>query len=393
MMFNDLFGISSSDSSLTPISKYVIDGVLNIDAPNWSALNKEYTKEELIEFLVTEVTSGNMKFPYREITLDDARNDFVLLSDSKPEEFEYAKVCTRFDYTYPIQDKYIKGMNVGNLASDYFQQKNRFKCEGHGNPSPIRTWNTPEFLYTLFKALWTLKCTNVNSSTIRTIIALRKYTASQFKPSVAKTIYEKYNSQDVIDFSAGWGDRLCGFYATKHAKSYIGIDPNTDVYKCYFTQANFYKGLTTPKEVTFINQPAEEVVLGEEIADTIFTSPPYFNAEKYTTDSTQSFKRYKTIDSWLTGFMFPTLTTMCKALKVGGHLIINISDVYTNGTRHKICDPMNDFLSQIDGMEFVEAYGMKMAKRPNSLADDGNPDTTFIEPVWVWTKTKHLENG
>lgn len=393
MVYNDLFGMFEPTATTTPIGKYVVGGRLNIDTAEWTDLNSKYTNEDIINFLVEEVTSGNIKFPYRDITMDDAMRDFISLCDYSPEPLVEGKICTRFDYEYPIKDLYIVGNNVGLVASDYFQQQNRFKCEGHGNPSPIRTWNTEEFLRTLFKALWTLKVPNVNSSTLRTIIALRKYTASQFKPAVAKLIYKKYNAKNVIDFSSGWGDRLCGFYATEGTESYIGIDPNTDVYKCYYNQVKFYKSLTKEKQVQLINLPAEEVELGEEIADTVFTSPPYFNAEKYTTDSTQSFKRYKTVDLWLEGFMYPTLRTMCKALKKGGHLIINISDVYTNGQRHKICDPMNDFLSKMEGMEFVEAYGMKMAKRPNSLADDGNPDTTFIEPVWVWTKTKHLENG
>lgn len=387
MYTEDLFFDCRTEEFLTPISQYITNGVLDIDKSSWQQLNKSYSKEDIIGFLVKEVSVGNIKFPYRDITIDDAVRDFNKLRDLKNPDFEFGKITTRFDYKWEIKDKFVDCPTIGNMASDYFQQKNRFKCEGHGNPSPIRTWETEAFLFTLFKALWTLKVPTVNSTTLRTIIALRKYVASQFKPSFAKFIYDKYNATDVIDFSAGWGDRLCGFYASKTAKTYIGIDPNKDVYSTYYKQRDLYSALTkSEKTATFINLPAEDSNLGNEVADLIFTSPPYFNAEKYTEDGTQSFKRYKTIDSWLTGFMFPTLDKMCDALKSGGHLIINISDVYTNGKRHNICDPMNDYLNDKKDMHFEEAYGMKMAKRPQSLADDGDTDTTFIEPVWVWRK-------
>ena len=37
--------------------------------------------------------------------------------------------------------------------------------------------------------------------------------------------------------------------------------------------------------------------------DTIFTSPPYFNVEKYSDEDTQSYVRYKNIDSWNKNFL------------------------------------------------------------------------------------------
>ena len=44
---------------------------------------------------------------------------------------------------------------------------------------------------------------------------LGAYIATQFKPVVAKCFYEMTNAKTVLDTSCGWGDRLCGFYATK----------------------------------------------------------------------------------------------------------------------------------------------------------------------------------
>ena len=81
-------------------------------------------------------------------------------------------------------------------------------------------------------ALWSLKFQEINSKTLRTAISMRKYIASQFRPSAAKTIYDFFNGKNILDFSAGWGDRLCGFLATD-AESYVGVDPNSDAVSKY----------------------------------------------------------------------------------------------------------------------------------------------------------------
>ena len=56
--------------------------------------------------------------------------------------------------------------------------------------------------------LYSLKMDKINRNVLRTMIGLRKYICSQFKPNVSKVIYDKLNSKNVLDFSAGWGDRF-----------------------------------------------------------------------------------------------------------------------------------------------------------------------------------------
>ena len=40
---------------------------------------------------------------------------------------------------------------------------------------------------------------------------LQTYIATQFKPNVAKAIYQMTNAKRVLDTSCGWGDRLAVF--------------------------------------------------------------------------------------------------------------------------------------------------------------------------------------
>lgn len=116
--------------------------------------------------------------------------------------------------------------------------------------------------------------------------------------------------------------------------------------------------------------------------DTVFTSPPYFNVEKYSNDDTQSYKRYKKIDEWLVNFLFKAIDMSYKTLKKDGYLIINISDVYSGHKINHICDPMNYYIQSL-GMKYEGVIGMKMAKRPNSKAINNG---VFVEPIWIWKK-------
>ena len=328
----------------------------------------------------------------------------------------------RSEYDWKLSNRVLKRNNTGNKASNYFQQENRWSVDGSVSPGPLRTWNNKDFMTSLMGSLFTLKAEKVNKSTLRTSIGLRKYICSQFRPNVAKQIYNFYlDSLDsefkdnlnevrtVLDFSMGWGDRLCGFYASKATK-YIGLDPRTENHPIYNQQKEFYEKLMNrKKETVFIESPAEDADLTEheDSVDLIFTSPPYFSVERYSYDDTQSWVRHKNIDRWNEDFLHKALNNVLTTLRSGGLLMVNISDVNASsqGTKGgkqwlKICDPMNEYLHNRGDMKYVECFGMEMAKRPNCLGigtaddiDDSNMDAeyheregSFGEPVWVWQK-------
>jgi hypothetical protein len=142
--------------------------------------------------------------------------------------------------------------------------------------------------------------------------------------------------------------------------------------------------------------------------DLIFTSPPYFNVEKYSDDETQSWVRYKTIDVWNKEFLHKALERMIPTLKKGGIMAINISDVFsTSGSERtylSIVNPMCDFLVE-HGLTYKGCIGMEMAKRPNSggagmarenevnnwseeslEAAEETKDKKFGEPIWIFQK-------
>tara|TARA_R100000353_G_scaffold157845_1_gene116976 strand:+ start:35 stop:877 length:843 start_codon:yes stop_codon:yes gene_type:complete len=278
-------------------------------------------------------------------------------------------------------------------------------------PSGWKTWQTVKGIKTIVRAFYTLDkvLLKVDLQSIRMATTLRKYVASQFKPSIAKAFYDYYGSVNVLDFSAGWGDRLAGFYCGETTKSFVGIDPNSTNHPNYRRQVEFYKKHQTffeeEKDVELICSPAEDVDYKkyQNYFDTIFTSPPYFDVEKYSDEDTQSYKRYTHIDSWNKNFLHQTIGKIIPTLKKDGILAVNIADVYHESVKGyvDITNSMNDFIKS-QGLHYEGCIGMEMTKRFNSAgAGKGVSDyysedlkekaiktenMAFGEPIWIWKK-------
>lgn len=372
---------------MTPISKFINnDGYIFIDEFNWRLLKQKYDKEQLIDFFIAEIKDKRLLFPIKKITREDARQDFKELMYYNCNDY-FTGASYKVGYKYPASGKYIAEKTFP-FSSDYFQQFNRMKCGYISFPSPVEVFNDEKKLHRLFDGFFVFNYDTVSSEQILSLIQLRFYVASKFKCSVAKSVYEKFNAVDVLDFSSGWGDRLAGFFACENTRSYIGIDPNTDVYNKYFEQSEFYNDIisddnsflrdNTEKSVKFYNLPAEDVVLDSECVDTVFTSPPYFNIERYTNDDNQSWNRYKSDEQWLKGFMFKAIDMAWNALRHDGYFILNIAD----RADIRVCDRINDYFSSKGG-KYVDCIGMQLSKRPNQRYEI---DGTLCEPMWVWRK-------
>lgn len=357
------------------------NGEIFISKEEWKEINGKYTRDEIIQFISDSIESNKMPLPYRKITREEALTDFERLKNLDTSKvWRWGKVVTKYPYKYPISELYINSFTTGNKASNFFHQKARFRCDSINSPSPYRVWTDEKFRKNMLKSLWTLKFTEINTENLRTAITMRNYIASQFRVSVAKAMYEHMNSKYVMDFSAGWGDRYAAFCAVNNTLTYTGIDPNKELHRRYLKQSRVYG---KDKNAQFILSPAEEVDFSQFYYDTVFTSPPYFNVERYTQDEFQSWKRYKKLDIWLEEFLFKTIKNAWTYLQPNGYMAINIADVYTGHKINKICDPMNDFISTLPNASYEGTIGYRMAKRPLSASDK---DGVYIEPIWIWRR-------
>lgn len=354
---------------------------LHINEDEWSYITTTWEKKEICDILAE--VAMEYPLPLVDITEEDAGSEYRRLKTVRWNELItdqewYPRKSVELKYDIKYRDNYFlfTRYNGGNKASDYFHQLNRWSISGAQGPGPVRTWENKPYMVTLMGALFSMKMKEVDAKNLRVCLSLRKYTASQFKPSVAKAIYDYFKAENILDFSMGWGDRLCGFYASEFGKLYVGLDPRKENHPIYQKQVEFYENhngwFEHERKVEMHCEPAEDFDFTSytDTFDLIFTSPPYFNVEKYSHDETQSWIRYKSIDRWNTEFLHKSLNNMIPTLKPGGIMAINISDVHSSSAGQKkaflsIVNPMCDFLVS-KGMIYEGAMGMEMAKRPNS---------------------------
>lgn len=393
---------------------------LYIGPDEWTHIKQTYDKKDVCESLA--IIAMDYPLPYIEISEADALKEYQALKGTsfrdlfRQGEWVPRKASeSRYPLTFRGEQQFVRRINTGNAASNYFQQPNRWSVDGTVSPGPARTWRTLDFMKTLMGAMYTLKFKEIDRGALRTALGLRKYICAQFKPNVAKALYDYLECENVLDISAGWGDRLCGFFASEKGKHYVGIDPRKENHPIYQQQADWYKKhntfFETEKDATFYESPAEDLDLTQypEYFDIVFSSPPYFNVERYSYDDTQSWVRYKTIDDWNTLFLHKTIANVWPTIRKGGYLAVNIADVYATSKGdgkgyQEITNPMNDFIASLGG-QYEGCLGMEMAKRPGSAGagaiiegDEGRyteealkkaeeaKNKTFCEPVWIWKK-------
>jgi len=395
-----------------------------VSEEDFTLLKKNFDKLEVKEAFADLFMEYPLPYATDKYTIEDARDDYMKLKGIRYNEllkedewFPRKGRESNYPLTYNGKQILFKRYNLGNLSSNFFQEKNRWSICSAGYPGPARTWRTRPFMISLMGAAYSLKLPQVGKKELRIMIGLRKYIASQHKPNVTKCLTEYLGSKTILDFSAGWGDRLSGACASSTINHYVGIDPRKENHPIYKKQAEFYQKHTTffenPTKVDLHQSPAEDFDYSEyqDYFDLVFTSPPYFNVERYGDDDTQSWIRYKDIDGWNKNFLHKTLENIIPTVKKGGLIAINIADVFTSGKGStkdwkEITNPMGDFLIS-KGLTYKGCIGMEMAKRPNSGGagtvkktehnqnqyseetlknSEENQNKTFGEPIWIFEK-------
>jgi DNA-binding CsgD family transcriptional regulator len=272
----------------------------------------------------------------------------------------------------------------GNAASNHFFHRIRLRTPKVGVPSAWQKWHDRSLRLKVFRRLLRLKKVDyINNATIRLALHMTGATPAQFKPGVAKAIYELTEAKRVLDFSMGWGDRLAGFCASS-GTHYIGCDPNADLHQGYQDMIRAYG---QGKTITTLGLPAEEMRFERDQFDLVFSSPPYFGMELYAHGTphqgAQSWARYPTPESWVSGFLRPTLEHAWHALAPGGVLAINIADVIIRRGKIPLCAWTQEAVSALPGATFQYALGMRL--QGANYSDDRRQQVSG-EPIWIWTK-------
>lgn len=172
-----------------------------------------------------------------------------------------------------------------------------------------------------------VNCTNLRAM-LRTFS--RTTRVSNFRPTIAKAIVERFSNlgDTVLDFSAGYSGRLLGCLAA--GRRYLGIDPSANQIDGASALVHSLRRLgVLLSEPELLLGPAEDVLCGlrSRSIKLIFSSPPYFDRERYSDEPTQSYIRFPRYEQWKQGFLERVLIESARILKTGGYLVLNVSNV------------------------------------------------------------------
>lgn len=273
------------------------------------------------------------------IALDYVRTRGVPMYEytSYEKGIEFGKIC-KSKFKTSIQDGEILQLLHGiGLAWSYFP---------HHWGIPVMKMKTPLDIFyddeLLKKALISrMKWggdTNIKSDGYLTDSQLRKairtasgvQSVSNFRPVAAAAIYYTYGGDGVVwDMSCGFGGRLLGALASGAVSKYIGTEPSSKTFDGLQDIKEEFQHI--PMEVE-LHKCGSEVFVPSCVVDLCFTSPPYFNTEKYSDEESQSYKKYSTTEEWNTGFLKKTIENCKQCLKPNGYMIINIANVKSHKT-------------------------------------------------------------
>jgi len=403
------------------LSKYADENKLPVmDQQQFETVTDDIGKVQFRLDLADYIEEHRPKFPLKEISYEVMRQCFKSLQ--KQDVWEYVKPVEQLeknvkekydDYKYNFKDHglgIIDAPSIFNDVSNYFHQHLRLNCGSFGFKAPMEVWEKGSSIdiWRCLGPIWRgingmkpvmvdgreeLRGGKLDDKSYMSAFRLGTYIATQFKPNVAKTIYQMTNAKRVLDTSCGWGDRLAGFF-TSDAEEYIGCDPNPNTFKQYLKQVETYNSfLSKPKKVTLYNCGAEDLPWDKiDNIDCAFTSPPYFSTERYNEggekEENQSWHKFDEYSKWRDDFYLPVAQ---KSFERSKHMFVNIMDPNIKNKRYYSSDELVDSLKD----NFVGQIGMRIMQRPKSdklfKSEEEKAEfmnRIYIENVWCFSKEK-----
>lgn len=257
--------------------------------------------------------------------------------------------------------------------ADCFTEGARLAARYHTRPSVIQSWAQEKAArhLTYVDALGHPEPDgSLGAHTVReAVFRSREFKeCTQFKPTLAKFVYERTKATRVLDFSAGWGDRLLGALATPAIKKYHGYDPNPALVEGHTAILDRWGR----RNFKVVCEPAEQAKFSGKF-DLVFSSPPFFDVETYTDAPGQSTQGRHSLNAWLVEFLFPVLSKAWAALDAGGHMVLHLND----GKGLQMCEPTVIYcITHLPGCKFRGVLGTKGSQ------------SGAVRPMWWFAKIK-----
>lgn len=336
----------------------ITDKNLPINESYWKSMDEKQLnifKEEIFQYY------RNKGFPYYNLTVEQQKESIG-----------------KMDIYMNSNKNIIEGnivrqtMHCLSTAWSYFPKS--WEVITNNKYSPIQLFNDDE----LFRKIISKRLkrgTYISDSGLRKELKTNSLAqgVSNFRPTASRAIYDKYSGNGyVFDPCMGYGGRLLGAISSPRVKYYEGCDPNTETFDGLSKMA---KNLQDTTKVVLNNIGVEEYEPKDKF-DLVFTSPPYFDTEKYSEEETQSYLKFPTYEKWLNGFLRKLVENSIDLLNNGGYFIINIANVKN---AKNLESDFNEICKGFLDLKYVKMYKMQLS----SINKLGHK----YEPIFVYNKT------
>lgn len=352
----------NAENILGNLDRYFGERFIDIPRHHWSVLAEEASqcderKQEIARRLAKVV--GRYDAPCPQISEERRRSDFELFL-KLPDEREASDYRFGDIEVAPVSTWSRLGCRF--LKSTFLESR---ILGGHrSSPCLAEAWKDSARRTSIMRAALSLK-THLNEVTAYEAAAMKLHVPANFRPTAARAIYNDFgNGGTVLDFSAGYGGRFLGFLGSS-CRHYIGIDTNLVLRPSYKSMFKWIESNHQhDKSWEMVWQPAEDVDYSpwHGKVDLIFTSPPYFDLERYSDETTQSSVRFPSLSKWLEGFLFEALHRSVRCLKLGGGLVLNVADNPTYGV--EIIEPVIEFARTELRLELRQVVPMLLSSKP-----------------------------
>jgi len=262
------------------------------------------------------------------------------------------------------------------LAWSYFPESFNVRC---GNKlTPYEAFSDDKIFLNVIKKRLKIG-TYISDSGIRKMLKIYSnvQSVSNFRPTAAAAIYDYFGrgtkNFTVWDMSGGWGGRMLGAIIS-NVKHYTCTDPSR---VAGIGLVELREDFGSGTEIDIFNLGSEDYVPDRNSLDFCFTSPPYFDLEKYSDEPTQSYIKFPEKDEWIEGFLRETFKNCYYGLKSDGAMAINIANIKGNEIE-------SDMIRVAEECGFKFRTTFRLALSNINLRD--KTKKFKYEPIYLFTK-------
>ena len=301
--------------------------------------------------------SMSSDFPFRTYTDEEIKEDLKALISLVSRQ---------------VASVHIKKPNsCGYVGANRFFQYERMNTPSQGKESAISQWNSKrDEIISYYEK-------NGTKDLFRSIVFWTKC-PNEFSPHVSAGVYRYFNATHIVDWFAGWGNRLYG--AVAYGCRYTGYDSNPNLLEPYQKMIEYYQPYA--KKLEFHCMPAQQSIL-EEGCDLVFSSPPFW---KRTGKLVESYNNCETnYDIFLKDCLFPLLS---QARERRVPVALFIPDEMAS--KIDVFEKHSFFLTFGNDKIFCWDWKGKKDDKKDEKKDDKKDEKKDDEDVQLYMKTKLL---